>query len=250
MRLRNIPGSQEAISESALAINHPETQKGHWANVFGNTNPIYIEVGMGKGRFLMDMAEKYPDCNFIGVEMYSSVLIRALQKAEARIFGLEEKEIRNLGVPDPKKQNGELRLHVTEEQVRGLNFRFIRMDARNLPDVFARGEVRKLFLNFSDPWPKERHAHRRLTAEPFLSLYEEILPADGVLEFKTDNQDLFAFSLEEIQRKGWRLLASTQDLHHDAVMNRGNVMTEYEEKFSSRGNPICKLIAGVPEEKH
>ncbi|HAJ73957.1 MAG TPA: tRNA (guanosine(46)-N7)-methyltransferase TrmB [Lachnospiraceae bacterium] len=217
MRLRNIPGSREAIEESCFTVNEPEKNKGKWKEYFGNDHPICIEVGMGKGRFIMDMAAAHPDRNYIGIEMYSSVLIRAIQKAEA----MEE-------CPE--------------------NFCFIRMDARQLEEVFDRGEVERIYLNFSDPWPKARHEDRRLTSRLFLSRYEKILAAPGKVEFKTDNQDLFSFSLEEIGAAGWTVLEVTRDLHHNEEMMRGNIMTEYEEKFSSAGNPICKLIA-QPDQK-
>ena len=122
------------------------------------------------------------------------------------------------------------------------NLYFIRMDARNLPEVFAQGEVDRIFLNFSDPWPKERHAKRRLTSRQFLERYDQILAEDGQVEFKTDNRGLFEFSLQEVEETKWQLAASTFDLHHESEMVRGNVMTEYEEKFSSMGNPIHKMI--------
>lgn len=212
MRLRNIPGSREEIAASRFAVNEPEALRGRWQEEFGNKNPVRIEVGMGKGRFLMNLACAYPDINFIGIEMYSSVLIRAIQKAE---------------VIEPCPEN----------------FRFIRMDAQELEQVFAPGEIDRIYLNFSDPWPKARHAHRRLTSQLFLRRYETILAEKGQIEFKTDNTELFDFSLEEISAAGWNLLASTRDLHRDPVLSEGNIMTEYEERFSSKGNAICKLIA-------
>ena len=116
------------------------------------------------------------------------------------------------------------------------------MDARNLPEVFAQGEVDRIFLNFSDPWPKERHAKRRLTSRQFLERYDQILAEDGQVEFKTDNRGLFEFSLQEVEETKWQLVASTFDLHHESEMVQGNVMTEYEEKFASMGNPIHKMI--------
>lgn len=216
MRLRNIPGAKNAIEDSSYVIHDVQEKKGKWAEVFGNNHPIHIEVGMGKGRFIMTLAELYPDVNFIGIEMYDSVLLRALQKREE-----QEKEGKALN-----------------------NLFFIRMDARELPLVFENGEVKKIYLNFSDPWPKERHAKRRLTSRQFLERYQQVLDKEGVVEFKTDNRELFEFSLEEVKEAGWRLLVHTFDLHHDEEMNKGNVMTEYEEKFSSQGNPIHKLIAG------
>ena len=212
MRLRNIRGSKDVIASCPFVVQEPESCRGRWAEIFGNENPIHIEVGMGKGRFLMDMAVLHPEINYVGIEMYDSVLLRAVQKREKL-----ETEIKNLF--------------------------FIRMDARQLPEVFAEGEVDRIYLNFSDPWPKDRHAKRRLTSRQFFARYDEVLAPEGHLEFKTDNQDLFTFSLEEIPEAGWHLDASTRDLHHDPVLNEGNIMTEYEEKFSSLGNPICKLIA-------
>lgn len=211
MRLRNIPGSKEVIADSAYVIQEPQNNKGKWKEVFGNAHPVHIEVGMGKGRFIMDMARLHPENNYIGIEMYDSVLLRAVQKREQ----LEE-EIPNLY--------------------------FVRMDARILPEVFEKGEVDRIYLNFSDPWPKERHAKRRLTSRQFLERYSEILLPQGRVEFKTDNRGLFEFSLEEVKEAGWKLEAYTFDLHHEKEMMEGNVMTEYEEKFSSMGNPIHKMI--------
>ena len=211
MRLRNIPGAKDAITGSNYVVQEPASHKGKWAQVFPKDQPLHIEVGMGKGRFLMDMAKLHPEINYVGIEMYDSVLLRAVQKREQ----LEE------DLP---------------------NLYFIRMDARNLPDVFEKGEVDKIYLNFSDPWPKERHAKRRLTSRQFLERYDKILAPEGTVEFKTDNRPLFEFSLEEVKEAGWVLDASTFDLHHDAKLMEGNVMTEYEEKFSRAGNPIHKMI--------
>ena len=210
MRLRNIPGADEIVSNSPLCIQNPTEYKGNWKSVFGNSNPIHIEIGMGKGRFLMDLAALNPDINYIGIERYTSVLLRAIQKMEDS--------------PLP-------------------NVRFLCVDAAILPEVFATGEVDRIYLNFSDPWPKDRHARRRLTSTDFLNRYDLFLAKDGRLEFKTDNIGLFQFSLEEIENSDiWHLDAKTFDLHNDEVLNQGNIMTEYEEKFSSKGNPICKLI--------
>lgn len=214
MRLRNIPGSDEIINKSIFAITEPNIYKGKWNEVFDNSNPIHIEVGMGKGRFIMQMAEIHPDINYIGIEMYSSVLLRAVEKAER----LKEEE----KAPD--------------------NFRFIRMDARNLSDVFEKGEVDRIYLNFSDPWPKDRHSKRRLTSVEFLRRYEQILLPGSSVEFKTDNRGLFDFSLEEAKRADWETVAFTYDLHNDEGLNKGNVMTEYEEKFSLLGTAINKMI--------
>ncbi|WP_434310377.1 tRNA (guanosine(46)-N7)-methyltransferase TrmB [Hominifimenecus sp. rT4P-3] len=209
MRLKNVPGAREAIADSKFVVLYPEQQKGNWAALFGNDHPVHIEIGMGKGKFLTGMAAAHPDINYIGIEKYSSVLLRAVQKQE------------------------ELRLP---------NLRLIRMDAEALPEVFDRNEVARIYLNFSDPWPKDRHAKRRLTSGAFLARYHEVLTRIGRLEFKTDNRSLFEFSLESIVENGWRILENTSDLHH-SELNDGNIMTEYEERFSALGNPIYKLIA-------
>jgi len=212
MRLRNIPGADEAVLNSPFCIQLAPEMKGHIKEQFPNPNaPIHMEIGMGKGQFIMELAKRNPDINYIGMERYSSVLLRALQKMDK----LEE--------PLP-------------------NLRFICEDAKLLPDYFALGDIEKIYLNFSDPWPKDRHAKRRLTSRQFLACYDKILAPSGTIEFKTDNVDLFRFSLEEIEETNWILKASTFDLHHDPVLVEGNIMTEYEEKFSSMGNPICKLI--------
>lgn len=209
MRLRNISGARDAIAESPLVIHEPEKLKGKWRERFGNNRPIRIEIGMGKGKFIHELAEKNPKVNYIGIEKYSSVLLRALQKMEA--------------FPVP-------------------NLLFLRMDAENITEVFDTGEVERIYLNFSDPWPKDRHAKRRLPSAEFLKRYDRILEKDGVLEFKTDNKELFDFALEEVPAAGWEALKISFDLHRDEEMGRDNVMTEYEEKFSALGNPIYKYV--------
>lgn len=210
MRLRNVPGAREAIAESEFTVNNPEEYKGRWKELFTNNNPIRIEIGMGKGKFITELAGQNPHINYIGIEKFSSVLIRAIEKRQ-------ELDIKNLI--------------------------FIRMDAENIEEIFSPGEIDRIYLNFSDPWPKDRHAKRRLTSEQFFERYDNILKEDGVVEFKTDNEMLFDFSLEQIPLAGWELVDYTRDLHHSGKMCEGNVMTEYEEKFSSKGNPIHKLIA-------
>ena len=209
MRLRNITGSREMIAESRFVVHEPQEYKGRWSELFGNDHPLQIEIGMGKGRFIMDLARMHPEINYVGIEKYSSVLLRGIQKMET----------------DPLP-----------------NLYFIRMEAEEIADVFDREEVERIYLNFSDPWPKDRHAKRRLPSREFLKRYDEILVRDGVIEFKTDNEDLFRFALEELEPAGWRLLQMTEDLHHDEKMLAGNVMTEYEEKFSALGNPIYKYV--------
>ena len=215
MRLRNIPGAKDAITGSNYVVQEPASHKGKWTQVFPKDQPLHIEVGMGKGRFLMDMAKLHPEINYVGIEMYDSVLLRALQKRE----------------------------RLEEEGEKLTNLMFMCIDARLLPEIFEKGEVQKIYLNFSDPWPKDRHAKRRLTSKEFLARYDQILVSDGQVEFKTDNRPLFDFSVESVKEAGWQLKAVTYDLHHDAELVQGNVMTEYEERFSAKGNPIHKLIA-------
>ena len=165
MRLRNVKGSRETIAANEFALKNPEQYKGKWNEVFEQNLPIHIEIGMGKGQFLMKMAELHPDIHYIGIEKYSSVLVRALEKIEEN--------------PLP-------------------NIHFIRMDAENITQVFEKGEVEQIYLNFSDPWPKDRHAKRRLTSRQFLERYDNILKDNGKIIFKTDNRALFDFSLEEV----------------------------------------------------
>ncbi len=208
MRLRNVRGAREEMSVNPYVIQEPAEYKGNFAEIFGNSNPIRIEVGMGKGQFITALAAANPEINYIGIEKYSSVLIRAIEKQE------------------------ELQLP---------NLKFLRMDAELLPEVFAKDEIERIYLNFSDPWPKDRHAKRRLTSSAFLERYDQILVPDGVVEFKTDNEGLFDFSLESVKESGWQLTLVTRDLHHSPYVE-GNVMTEYETKFSAMGNPIYKLV--------
>lgn len=211
MRLRNISGSREVIAASLYVVPEEELFDcpGKWCELFGNTNPLHIEIGMGKGKFVHTMAQEHPEINYIGIEKYSSVLLRAVQK-------MEENPLPNL--------------------------KFIRMDAEDIAKVFAPGEVDRIYLNFSDPWPKDRHAKRRLPSREFLKRYDVILKKEGILEFKTDNRILFDFAVEELEPAGWKAQVITYDLHSDAELMKDNVMTEYEEKFSSMGNPICKYI--------
>ena len=213
MRLRNIPGSREAIAESEFVIHDEESCKGKWKEIFGNDNPIYIEIGMGKGTFIMECARRNPNINYIGIEKYSSVLLRALEKRE------QEPDLKNLY--------------------------FIRMEAEYIENVFEKDEVDSIYLNFSDPWPKDRNAKRRLTSDRFLKRYTGVLKKDGVITFKTDNIDLFDFSVETAKECGWEILAETRDLHHSEY-NEGNIMTEYEKKFSGLGHKINMMKIKQP----
>ncbi|MDD3173566.1 MAG: tRNA (guanosine(46)-N7)-methyltransferase TrmB [Herbinix sp.] len=209
MRLRNIRGSRETVASNDYVIHEPEQYKGKWNTIFKNENPIHVEIGMGKGKFIMQLAAMNPDINYIGIEKYSSVLLRALEKSE-------ETELKNLY--------------------------FIRFDAEYLNDIFGVNEIARIYLNFSDPWPKDRHARRRLTSKEFLKRYDACLKKEGEVIFKTDNRELFDFSLEEVKLAGWELKDVTFDLHNSEYLE-GNVMTEYEERFVAKGNPIQKLIA-------
>ena len=211
MRLKNVPGCRERIADSEYVIPEEELVQtaGKWNERFEKPAPIRIEIGMGKGRFLHELALLNPDINYLGIEKYSAVLLRAVQKMEE----------------DPKG-----------------NLRFIRMDAENIADIFAPGEVDRIYLNFSDPWPKDRHAKRRLPSREFLARYDKILVDGGRIEFKTDNRILFDWAVEQLEDTKWKADLITYDLHADPALLDGNVMTEYEEKFSSMGNPICKYI--------
>lgn len=209
MRLRNIKGSKEFISASPFIIQTPEDYKGTWSSLFQDQNPLHIEIGMGKGQFIHQLAEKNPQINYIGIEMYSSVLYRALEKRA-------ETDLNNLY--------------------------FLRFDAKYLEEIFDNGEVGRIYLNFSDPWPKERHSKRRLTSPLFLSRYDKILAPEGLIQFKTDNRDLFDFSVETVQQSAhWHIDEITYDLHHSEFV-KGNIMTEYENRFVAEGKPICRFV--------
>ncbi len=217
MRLRHITGSEEKIYECPIVIKDHKENKGKWNSVFSNENPIFIEIGMGKGKFIIENAIRYPERNFIGIERYSTVLL----KATFKIASMAE-------IP--------------------ANLKLICMDASELPEVFEKDEVSGIYLNFSDPWPKDRHAKRRLPSRNFLSLYEKVLKPEGCVEFKTDNKGLFDFAMEELAPAGWETEYVSYDLHADDKAMKDNIMTEYEEKFSALGNPIYKYI--IKKNKH
>ena len=209
MRLRNIPGAKEEMLVNPYVIRDPETRKGSWKQeVFGNGWPLYVEIGCGKGRFLCQMAEEHPEVSFIGIEKFSSVLLRALQKRAA---------------------------------MEADNLFFLRFDAEGLTEIFGPGEVDRIYLNFSDPWPKDRHWKRRLTSTEFLKRYDAVLAPEGTIEFKTDNEGLFDFSVESVKEYGWQTPVLTRDLYHSPYAE-GNVLTEYEDRFATLGKPIFKMI--------
>lgn len=210
MRQRNKPWAKKKLAEYGhIAIAMPEDFKGKWKQeVFGNNHPLHIEIGTGKGRFLSQMALRNPDINYVGIEIQESVIVTALDK-------VIENDIKNL--------------------------RLCRVDASHLINYFDANEVDRIYLNFSDPWPKKRHAKRRLTSPIFLKSYEEVLTNNGEIHFKTDNQGLFEYSLMSFSEYGLTLHFVNLDLHNSDY--EGNIMTEYEEKFSSRGFRIYRLEA-------
>lgn len=216
MRLRNIPGARDVIAESRFTIKNETTYKGKWNTVFGNDHPIHIEIGMGKGQFLMTLATQNPNVNYVGIEKYSSVLLRAIEKQE-------REELANLY--------------------------FIRMEAEYITEVFGPGEVDRIYLNFSDPWPKKGYAKRRLTHRGFLEKYRKILKENGSLFLKTDDLPLFKFSAEELTEFGFVITDMTNDLH-GSVYAKDNVMTEYERNFSSAGKKINMLRAYLKGENN
>ncbi|EGL83530.1 tRNA (guanine-N(7)-)-methyltransferase [Caldalkalibacillus thermarum TA2.A1] len=216
MRMRRKPWAEEEIKNNPhLVVPRPHEWRGKWHQFFNNTNPIHIEIGTGKGQFIIEMAKTHPHINFIGLELNSSVLGVALRKL---IAARQETELDNCCL--------------------------IRENATQLTDLFAPGEVERIYLNFSDPWPKRRHAKRRLTYHTFLDLYSEILAENGEIHLKTDNEKFFEFSLNSLSDYGFRLKNITFDLHNSDF--EGNIMTEYEEKFAAQGMKIyrCEAVMG------
>lgn len=205
MRLRNVKGAKEIIESSNYVVLNYKEHKGKYNKLFGNDNPIYIEIGMGKGKFIIDNALKYPNINFIGIEKYDSVVVRAIQK-------LDNKDIPNLKI--------------------------IRMDALEIDDVFDH-EISKIYLNFSDPWTKGRHAHRRLSSEIFLKKYDNIFKNIKNITMKTDNRKLFEYSVKSFVDYDYKINDISLDLHSDIYPD--NIMTEYEERFVNKGNQIYMI---------
>ena len=202
MRLRNVRGAKEKIESSKYIVLNYKELKGNYKSLFGNDNPIHIEIGMGKGRFIVENAKKYPHINFIGIEKFDSVIVRAIEK-------IEEEDIPNL--------------------------RLIRMDAQEIVEVFDK-EIETIYLNFSDPWPKVRHAHRRLSSRKFLERYDSLFKGDKRIVMKTDNRHLFEFSVKEFTDYGYAIDNLCLDVYNEGIID--NIPTEYESKFSSKGFPI------------
>ena len=202
MRLKHVKNADVVVNNSRYLIKNPESYKGKYQSLFNNNNPIYIEIGMGKGNFIIENALKYPNINFIGIEKYDSVMVRAVQKLETLNFN---------------------------------NLKLIRMDANNITDIFDK-EISLIYLNFSDPWPKDRHAKRRLSSPNFLNKYKDIFKDENRIVMKTDNRHLFEYSVESFTNYGYKINDISLNLHEDNYPE--NIKTEYEEKFFSRNMPI------------
>ena len=206
MRLRNVKNKEEILSSSSFLVKDPKNYCGNWSNYFNNSNPIYIEIGMGKGQFIRENAKRYPDINFIGIEKYDSVVAKCLPKID--------ENLKNLAI--------------------------VRMDALEIDQVFSH-EVDRIYLNFSDPWPKKRHHLRRLSSRIFLEKYENIFRKDSDICMRTDNSDLFCYSLMSFSEARYVLKNLTLDLHQQ--MSDNLITTEYEDRFSSKGMPIYSVEA-------
>jgi len=204
MRLRNVKGASEIIETCPYIIKEPFKYKGNYKKLFNNDNPIHLEIGMGKGKFIIENAKKYPNVNFIGIEMFDSVIVRAIQNLDEELS----------------------------------NLKLIKIDATNIENVFDK-DIDLLYLNFSDPWPKARHEHRRLTSNRFLKRYDKIFKDKKEIIMKTDNRKLFEYSLISLTNYGYKIEELSLDLHNDDVEN--NIETEYEIKFSSKGYPIYRV---------
>ena len=209
MRLRNIPYANELVRNHPNFIHEPEKHKGKWSEYFQNTNPLHIEIGSGKGKFITTLADMNKNINYIGIEKQISVLAKLIKRVPDEGF-------KNLAV--------------------------MNADAELLPQFFSAGEISCIYLNFSDPWPKKRHAKRRLTNNRFLEVYKALLKDDGIISFKTDNRGFFDYSLEQFGLSGYLLINVTYDLHKSHLVDN-NAATEYEERFISQGLPIYALTA-------
>ena len=205
MRLRNVKNKEEILNNSSYFMGTGEEFIGKWSNVFKNNNPIYVEIGMGKGKFIIENAIKYPNINFIGIEKYDSVVAKCLPKIPE---GLD-------------------------------NLKILRMDALNIDKVFLK-EIDRIYLNFSDPWPKVRHSLRRLSSKVFLKKYDSIFKNDKDICMRTDNRDLFVYSLLSFSEYGYVLRKLSLDLHGEDIDNL--ITTEYEDKFSDKGMPIYAVV--------
>ena len=204
MRLRNVKGAYDKVGASEFIIHDYKEYKGNYKKVFKNNNPICIEIGMGKGDFILGMAKKYPDINFIGIEKFDNVIVRAIEKIEDKIPNLE----------------------------------LIKMDAECITNVFYK-EIDTIYLNFSDPWPKNRHENRRLTSLNFLKKYDSLFNGKKHIIMKTDNRKLFEYSIKTFTDYGYKINDISLDLYNDDISN--NVATEYETRFHNKGQVIYKI---------
>ena len=209
-RVRRVAGTQERLLASPYTITQ---LRGHWQDAFPSPQPLVIEIGSGRGRWLYTAAARHPELNFLGIDVVPEIIMDAID--------------------DHAEKQG------APEQVR-----FLWLDAEHLDEIFAPGEVSEIYLHFSDPWPKNRHAKRRLTHHRFLEIYDYILPENGSVHFKTDGREFFEWSLEEFRESGWRLENVTFDLYAD--LPEDNIATEYERRFHRKGVPICSLHAFPP----
>ena len=216
MRLRNKPWAKEKIAQyPQFVVPEPTKYFGKWHTLFENNNSIHVEIGTGKGRFITELAKRNPNINYIGIEAYDSVIVSALDR-------LIEANLPNL--------------------------KLIKRNAKEILSFFAPGEISRIYLNFSDPWPKKRHEKRRLTYRKFLEMYEQILIPGGEIHLKTDNQGFFEYSIVSFSQYGCKIKAINLDLHNDPA-NEDNIMTEYEEKFSAKGNRIYRCEVQFPIRK-
>ena len=209
MRLRNVPNAFEKLEACSNFVPEPRDYKGKWRKYFDNDNPVHIEIGPGKGEFIVQLSQQNPHINYIAIEKSPAVSVKIIKK------------IPDEGIP---------------------NLAITVFDAEKLEEIFESGEVEKLYLNFSDPWPKKKHAKRRLTSPKFLKIYKNILKPGSIIEFKTDNRSMFDYSIETFKEEGYNLIKTTYDLYNSDLLE-GNIPTEYEKKFHSKGTPINKLIA-------
>lgn len=206
MRLRNVKNKEEILNSSPFLVKQPEKYCGKWSSYFNNSNPIYIEIGMGKGKFIRENAKMYPNINFIGIEKYDSVVAKCLPKIDESLS----------------------------------NLAIVRMDALSIDQIFS-NEIDRIYLNFSDPWPKKRHHLRRLSSKVFLDKYTHIFREDFDIWMRTDNSDLFCYSLMSFSEAGYVLKNLTLDLHQN--MPDSLITTEYEDRFSDKGMPIYSVEA-------
>ncbi|NQX59175.1 tRNA (guanosine(46)-N7)-methyltransferase TrmB [Paenibacillus qinlingensis] len=228
MRLRGRKGIREDIErQKELVVLNAKDYKGKWSELFGNNNPIHAELGMGKGRFISEMSKKYPNINFIGVDMYDELIRKASEKAKvAHEITVENEEDAVLSIS---------------------NLRLMLFNIEHIEEAFAEGELERVYLNFSDPWPKKKHARRRLTHPGFVAKYQQILNAKGEIHLKTDSQSLFEFSLNSFADMGLRMRNISLNLHVDGI-HPDHVMTEYETKFAGQGMNIHRLEVVIGQE--